>query len=251
MDRHSLRRIGAFAVTAIIGLGTAAVTAGPAGAARRVAAGTYTATFPATSTSQTLEITNAPDSTTSGSWAMNNNDAGTWVVQGTTVAFAVSYSEIGHADELLIAKLTASGLGPGQLMVPGQVPQPWSAVRVTTPPPAPRAGAHAAVGSNNPRGAATAAGPYSAQFPTFADTLTLTKSAVARKSGTFTLTTLGDSGNWLVQGKKIVLAVSAGPDTGVLLLGTTSTTSISSADAPGVYYQYMNGTFPWYATRIA
>lgn len=249
MDRHSLRRIGAFGIAAIIGIGTALVTAGPAVAAKRVAAGTYTATFPATATTLTLAITNATGSTKSGSWAMSNNDAGVWVLQGTTVAFEVSWSEVGHADELLIGKLTATGIGPGALLVPGQAPQTWSATR--TAAAAPSAVAHVATAAGAPKHAATAIGGYTAQLPGFTDTLTLAKVKGAKKAGTFAFTNLGDSGNWLMLGKKIVMSVAHGDDEGILLLGTTTATSISTAAAPGVYYQFAHGTYPWYATKNA
>lgn len=248
MERHSLRRVGALAIAAIIGLGTTLVTAGPAAAGHRVAAGTYTASFPASATSLTLAVWNATGSTTSGSWAMSNNDAGTWVAQGTTVAFAVSYSVVGHADELLIGKLTPTGIAPGALMVPGQAPQTWSAVRTGTAAASREAGVANRAGGA--RSAANAAGPYTAQFPGFTDTLTLAKVKGGKKSGTFTFTNLGDAGNWLIQGKKIVMSVATGNEEGVLLLGTTTTNSISTAAAPGVYYQFNHGTFPWYATKI-
>jgi hypothetical protein len=245
----TFRRAGALAVAAIVGLGAIVLTAAPAVAGHRVAAGTYSATFPATSTIVTLSVTNAPDSTTSGSWAMSNNDAGVWVIQGSTIAFEVSYSEIGHADALMIGKLGADGIGPATMSVPGGAPEAWSAARALPPPAATPTTAGPA--ATDVRASAKLPGAYTAQFPGFSDALTIARNAVAKTTGTFTLTNLGDGGNWLKMGTKIVLGVATGDDEGILLLGTTTPTSISSFDKPGVYYQYQQGTFPWYATRNA
>jgi hypothetical protein len=247
MEGNIVRRAGAYALVVVCTAATLLVGVGPAAAAKRQAAGTYTATFPSTSTSSTLVITNASGSTTSGNFVFSAfGDYGTWVAQGTTLALSVSTSSAGHAGAVLIAKVTASGIGSGQMGMPGAGEHPWSATRVSGAPAArANAGVRPATRLANPT-----PGTYTAAFNgEFSDTLTMSKDAAAKTEGTFTLSSLGDSGTWAKLGKKIALGVMNGPDAGTLLVGTQSATAIGTSTAPGVYYDPGNGVHSWYATK--
>lgn len=243
-----VRRASAVALAIIIGAAAVVVDAGPGGAAVRYAAGTYTAAFPDTATSSPLVITNATDSTTSGTFEFTDfGDFGTWVAQGTTVAFLVSASSLGHEGSVLIAKLTPTALDPGEFGEPGVAEQPWSAVRTDT-----SAARTSAPSSADAIASAAAAQPavYDAVFDgTVDDTLTLVHDDGTRKAGIFGLTNLQDLGVWAKLGKKIVLGVTNGDDAGIVLLGTQTSTAISTPDTPGAYYQASSGVHPWYATK--
>src|SRR6185312_8871003 len=105
--------------------------------------------------------------------------------------FLVSASSVGHEGSVLIAKLTATGLDPGEFDMPGVDEQPWSASRVAT------GTAHPLV--------------YDAVFDgTVDDTLTLVHDQGTRRAGIFGLTNLQDLGVWAKLGKKIVLGITNG-----------------------------------------
>lgn len=247
--RSMFRSASVVALAMIIGTTGALVDAGAGGAKVRYAAGTYTASFPE-STGSTLVVTNATGSTTSGTFEFTDfGDFGTWVAQGKTVAFLVSASSVGHEGSVLIAKLSATGLAPGELGAPGETEQPWSATRVESVAPS---ASSAASANAIARAAAPKGVYYDAVFDgTVDDTLTTVHYQGTPTSGIFGLTNLQDLGVWAKLGKQIVLGITYGEDAGIVLLGTQSPTAISSVGAPGVYYQESTGVHPWYATKRA
>jgi hypothetical protein len=247
MDGVTVRRAGAVALVAIFSTATLLVGAGPAVAAKRQPAGTYTATFPSTGTSSALLITNASGSTTSGTFKLVDfGDYGTWVAQGTTLAFEISTSNSGHLGAVLIGKLTAAGIGSGQIGQPGVGAHPWSATRVTGGPGAPATTTQHATSRVAAKGSTT----YHAVFNgVLSDTLAVSKDAASKVEGPFALTTLADTGAWVKVGKKIAFGVTNGEDAGIVLVGTQNTSGISTAAAPGAYYQQGQPVHPWYATK--
>jgi len=253
MDRSRFRSVSALAF--VITLGAAAVLgdAAPAVAARPQAAGTYAATFPDTATTSPLVVTNATGSTMSGSFEFTDfGDFGTWVAQGTTVAFLVAASSAGHQGSVLIAKLKATGLDPGEISVPGSNEQPWSAVRTGSTDARHADATNAPTTSTSARPQARPPLVYDAVFDgTVDDTLTLARYQGTSKAGIFGLSNLHDLGTWAKLGKKIVLGITNGEDAGIVMLGTTTPTTIGTPDAPAVYYQQSSGIHPWYATRTS
>jgi hypothetical protein len=250
MERNMVRRAGALACVMVLGLAAVIIDAGPAVAAHRQAAGTYTATFPDTATGSTLVVTNATGSTTSGTFEFTDfGDFGTWVVQGTTMAFLVSASSAGHQGAVLITKLTTAGLDPGEISVPGSDEQPWSAVRVSSDT------ARAATSPSEATPASLQSPHPSSWAAVFDgnvdDTLTLLRYQGSTMAGVFFLTNLQDYGVWAKLGKKLVLGVTNGEDAGIVLLGTQAKTTIGTPDAPGTYYEGSTGVHPWYATRTS
>jgi len=251
MVRNPLRRVSALAFVMIIGTAAAFVEATPAVAVPRQAAGTYTATFPDTATTSTLVITNATASTTSGSFEFTDfGDFGTWLAQGTTVAFQVAASSSGHDGAVLLAKLKTTGLDPGAISVPGNDAQPWSATRVAT------TGAHAVTAATattaSARPQASQPFVYAAVFDgTVQDTLTVLRYGGTTKAGIFGLSNLHDLGTWVKLGKKIALGITNGDDAGILLLGTQTKSTIGTPAAPAAYYEQSTGIHPWYATRTS
>jgi hypothetical protein len=236
------------ALAMILGTTGALIDAGAGGAKVRYAAGTYTATFPDSSAASTLVVTNATGSTSSGTFELTEfGDFGTWVAQGNTVAFLVSASSAGHEGSVLIAKLSATGLAPGELGPPGEAEQPWSATRVeSVATPAPSGAATNGIA----RAAAAKPVHYDAVFDgSVDDTLTTVHYQGTPKAGIFALTNLQDLGVWAKLGKQIVLGITNGEDAGIVLLGTQSPSAISTMGAPGVYYQESTGVHPWYATK--
>jgi hypothetical protein len=252
MERDILRRAVAVAIATIVGAGTLVVGAGPAVAGTRKAAGRYTATFPDTSQTSKLVITNAAGSTTSGTFAFTDfGDYGTWVAQGTTVGLSVSVSNSGHTNAVLIGKLTLDGIGPAAIGQPGVGVHAWSATRISAASASTSTAATTTSATlRRTRRFAAAGTVYHAVFNgTEQDTLTVTKDSASKSEGTFTVTIAADAGTWLKLGKKIVLGTMSGDSAGTVLIGTQTTTGISSATAPGVYYQSSSGTHPWYATK--
>jgi hypothetical protein len=250
MDGDRSRRAGAVALVAIVSSAMLIVGAGPAVAAKRGAAGTYTATFPSTSTTSTLVITNAAGSTTSGTFKLTDlGDYGTWVAQGTTLGFVIAQSASGHTGAVMIGKLTASGINPGAFGQPGAGSRAWSATRTSAGSGTTATVTVAASHSNAARVAAKGT-VYQAFFTgTVTDTLILSKDGTSKVDGTFTLSMLADGGSWAKLGKKIVLGVTTGLDAGIVLVGTQNASGISSAGAPGAYYQPSAGMHTWYATK--
>jgi hypothetical protein len=253
--RSMARRAGRLALAIILGSTIVVVDAGAGSAGTRHAAGTYTATFPDTATSSALVITNADGSTKSGTFEfVDFGDFGTWVAQGATVAFLVSASSVGHEGSVLIAKLSSTGLDPGEFDSPGVAEQPWSATRVAAASASTSASADASRAPLPSSVASTAAvrpWVYDAVFDgTVDDTLTLVHNDGTTQAGIFGLTNLQDLGVWAKLGKKIVLGITSGADAGIVLVGTQTKTAIGTPDAPGAYYQQSTGVHPWYATRV-
>jgi hypothetical protein len=81
------------------------------------------------------------------------------------------------------------------------------------------------------------------------DTLAVKKDTDSVKEGTFTLSTLGDSGQWVQLGKSVALGIASGQDAGVVMVGALTATGISTKERPGLYAFPTSEMFRWYATR--
>jgi hypothetical protein len=97
-----------------------------------------------------------------------------------------------------------------------------------------------------------AAGTYSATFPEAEITSELVISydpgisKISKKEGTFALTDLGDTGNWVISGTTIALLItSTTSDEGTVLAGTLTASGIT----PGIYGILGSGIATWSATK--
>jgi hypothetical protein len=261
--RGNSTRFVAFAAIAAIG-GTMTGVGAAAGSARATSsgrgaavvvpqiavAGSYQASFPAEGLTSVLVITARTGVKNAGTFQLTDfGDYGNWVLSGKSIGFVVASSAVGHAGRVLLGTATATGISPGAYGVAGTGLQTWSATRSTAQS---TSAAPLAARTRRPLALpAKAPGIYTAQFPDVGqfDTLTVKKDTASAKEGTFTLSTLADSGQWVQLGKQIALGISSGEDAGVVMLGTLSTTGISAQDRPGLYAFPTSPTYHWYATK--
>ena len=232
----------------MVGAGIAAAPAGAAAAPLATTAGVYQASFPAESSTSPLVLTAGPEGANAGTFVFSAyGDYGNWVVANKVITMVVAASSAGHAGDVLIGKVTATGITPGAYSRFGVGTSAWSATRSAKP----QAGVSAAAAKPSVRLASKTAGVYTAQFSDIGryDTLTIVNDAVSTKEGTFTFAILGDSGYWVQMGTRIALGITAGPDAGVTLAGALDATGISSAAKPGLYDMPGSGIFHWYATH--
>ncbi len=232
----------------VAGLGSVSATAGAAVTPLLATAGSYQASFPAEASTSPLVITAGPEGANAGTFAFSAlGDYGTWVVANKMITMLVTVSNSGHGGDVLIGKVTSTGISPGAYSRLGIGQSAWSATRSAKP----QVAASVAVAEPSVRLGVKASGVYTAQFPDVAlhDTLTVTNDTVSTKEGTFTFTVLGDSGHWVQMGKRIALGITSGPDAGVTLAGALNLTGISSATAPGLYDIPGTNVFHWYATH--
>lgn len=232
----------------VAGIGAVSATAGAAVTPLVATAGSYQASFPAEASTSPLVITAGPEGANAGTFAFSTfGDYGTWVVANKMITMLVTVSSSGHGGNVLIGKVTSTGISPGAYSRLGIGQSAWSATRSAKP----QAAASGVVAKPSARPGIQAAGVYTAQFPDVAlhDTLTVTNDTVSTKEGTFTFTILGDTGHWVLMGSRIALGITSGPDAGVTLAGALNLTGISSAAAPGLYDIQGSGVFHWYATH--